>query len=62
MAGGIAQAAIYACAISSPTALGAVPEDSEEKKHHLKGGKGFTNPWESWREFSGPKIMSQIIG
>ena len=59
---GMATAVIYVCAISSPAALGAVPEDSEEKKHHLKGGKGFTNPWESWREFSGPKIMSQMIG
>jgi len=62
MSGGIAQAAIYACAISSPTALGAVPEDSEEKNHHLKGGHGFTNPWESWREFSAPKLMGQMIG
>lgn len=49
-------AVLYACTISSPTALGAVPEDAEGKAHHLKDGKGFTNPWESWKDMVGPKI------
>lgn len=56
MSGGMTTAALYACTMTSPTALGAVPEDSEAKTHHLKDGKGFTNPWESYRDFSGPKL------
>ncbi|KAF4629469.1 hypothetical protein G7Y89_g8676 [Cudoniella acicularis] len=58
---GMTAAALYACSITSPTSLGAVPEDSAEKAHHLKHGKGFTNPWESWKEFSGPAIAGAII-
>jgi len=54
---GMTAAALYACTTTSPTALGAVPEDSGAKAHHLKNGKGFTNPWESWIELSPPKIL-----
>lgn len=39
-------AALYAV-VSNPTQVGAVPEDAKEKKHHLKNGKGFVNPWDS---------------
>jgi hypothetical protein len=49
MSGGMTAAALYACTMTNPAALGAVPEESEAKAHHLKDGKGFTNPWESWR-------------
>ncbi|KAL3420780.1 N-acyl-phosphatidylethanolamine-hydrolyzing phospholipase D [Phlyctema vagabunda] len=52
--GGIA-AALYACTVSPPAALGAVPEDSEERTHHLKNGR-FANPWDSWKTVSGPQI------
>ena len=38
-------ASLYAATISSPSITGAVPEESKEKRHHLKDGKGFTNPW-----------------
>jgi len=55
-------AAAYACAVTNPTALGAVPEEAQEKKHHLKSGKGFVNPWDSWRDFSPPVLISQMIG
>jgi len=61
MAGGMTMAAIYAASISSPTALGAVPEDVEAKAHHLKNGKGFTNPWESWKEFNPATIIRGMI-
>ncbi|KAE8453760.1 hypothetical protein EG329_009271 [Mollisiaceae sp. DMI_Dod_QoI] len=54
-------AVLYAVSMTSPTALGAVPEDVETKAHHLKHGKGFTNPWESWRDFSAPEMMRKII-
>ena len=38
-------ASLYAATISSATITGAVPEEAKEKRHHLKDGKGFTNPW-----------------
>ena len=61
MSSGMTAAALYACTMTTPTALGAVPEDSEAKAHHLKDGKGFTNPWESWKEMSGPQIARAMI-
>jgi hypothetical protein len=61
MAGSMTAAALYACSMSSPSALGAVPEDAPDKKHHLKSGVGFQNPWESWKELSGPKIGGAVI-
>jgi N-acyl-phosphatidylethanolamine-hydrolysing phospholipase D len=54
--GGMATAAIYACSITNPTALGAVPEDSKGKEHHLKGGSGFRNPWPSYTDFNPLKV------
>jgi N-acyl-phosphatidylethanolamine-hydrolysing phospholipase D len=40
-------ASLYAV-VSSPTQIAAQPEGTEEKAHHLKNGKGFTNPWDSY--------------
>ncbi|KAI9831547.1 MAG: hypothetical protein M1819_004777 [Sarea resinae] len=37
-------AVAYSATISAPALTGAVPEDAATKAHHLKGGKGFTNP------------------
>jgi N-acyl-phosphatidylethanolamine-hydrolysing phospholipase D len=42
---------LYA-AVSNPAQVAAKPEDADEKKHHLKNGKGFTNPWDSYVESS----------
>jgi hypothetical protein len=42
--------ALYASTISAPQTMGAVPDDSKELAHHLKGGKGFINPWESFSQ------------
>ena len=61
MSGGMTAAALYACTMTSPTALGAVPEDAEAKSHHLKDGVGFKNPWNSWKDFSAPGIMKAMI-
>ena len=58
----MAAAALYSFTMSSPVALGAVPEDSPAKKHHVKNGKGFTNPWESWRDFNPVSLMGTMIG
>ncbi|KAF2086582.1 Zn-dependent hydrolase/oxidoreductase [Saccharata proteae CBS 121410] len=54
-------AALYACAISSSQLSGTVPEDAVEKAHHVKGGKGFTNPWDSYKEMSGWEIGKAMI-
>jgi N-acyl-phosphatidylethanolamine-hydrolysing phospholipase D len=54
-------AALYAVSMSSPTALGAVPEDAQAKTHHSKDGKGFINPWESSKDFGVVEIMRKII-
>lgn len=40
-------AGLYAL-VSNPAQLGTVPEEANEKRHHLKNGKGFTNPWDSY--------------
>lgn len=42
-------AGLYAV-VSNPAQVGAVPEDAQDKRHHLKHGKGFTNPWDSYVE------------
>ena len=58
-AGGIgaaASVALYAV-VSNPAQVAAVPEDAHEKKHHLKNGKGYRNPWDSFTELSVPKIV-----
>jgi hypothetical protein len=57
LGGGLGSAALYAV-VSNPAQVGAQPEDAKELKHHLKNGKGFTNPWESFRDFTPWKILS----
>ncbi len=54
-------AALYAATISSSSIAGAVPEEAGKKEWHVKSGKGFMNPWDSWKEFSGPQIMMALI-
>lgn len=38
--------------VSNPAQIAAKPEEADEKRHHLKNGKGFTNPWDSYIESS----------
>ncbi|KAF2190933.1 N-acyl-phosphatidylethanolamine-hydrolyzing phospholipase D [Zopfia rhizophila CBS 207.26] len=59
-AGGIGSAALYAV-VTGPGQIGAQPEDAGEKKHHLKGGKGFRNPWDSFQEPSALKIIVSLL-
>lgn len=61
MASASTAAALYA-AVTSPAQRAAVPEDLQEKRHHLKDGKGFHNPWDSWVDRTGWQIMKAIIG
>ncbi|KAH7078126.1 beta-lactamase superfamily domain-containing protein [Paraphoma chrysanthemicola] len=44
-------AGLYAV-VSDPAQGAAQPDDVGEKSHHLKSGKGFRNPWESYRDLS----------
>jgi hypothetical protein len=57
---GLGSAGLYAV-VTNPASIGAVPEDYEEKRHHLKNGKGFVNPWDSFRDFNPAKIMLTMI-
>ncbi|KAF7853112.1 uncharacterized protein EAF02_012055 [Botrytis sinoallii] len=52
MSGSVIGATLFAASMSSPAALDKIPENAKEKRHHLKEGegKGFTNPWDSWKE------------
>ncbi|KAL8737905.1 MAG: hypothetical protein Q9181_001242 [Wetmoreana brouardii] len=54
-------AALYAATTSPASVLGAVPEEAKDKRHHLKDGKGFTNPWDSWKEMGGFAIGWAMI-
>lgn len=58
-AGGAA-AAMYVV-VSNPVAVAARPEDADEKAHHLKNGKGFTNPWDSFRDFAGWQMGMRLL-
>lgn len=53
-------AALYAV-VSSSQATEAVPEETKELRHHLKHGKGFTNPWDSYREMTAFQIGRALI-
>ncbi|EON64824.1 hypothetical protein W97_04058 [Coniosporium apollinis CBS 100218] len=53
--------ALYAAVVSSSQMMGAVPEDAKDRTHHLKDGKGFRNPWDSYREMSVTAIMKAMI-
>ena len=41
-------AALYAATISPASITGAEPVEAKDKKHHLKDGKGFDNPWDRY--------------
>lgn len=51
MGGASIGAGLYAV-VSSPAQIGTQPEEAKERQHHLKNGKGFTNPWDSYVESS----------
>ncbi|KAI9716054.1 MAG: hypothetical protein M1828_000465 [Chrysothrix sp. TS-e1954] len=53
-------AALYAV-VTSPSMVGPAPEIAKERQHHVKGGKGFRNPWPSSNTMSGPAIGWAMI-
>ncbi|KAF2203409.1 Metallo-hydrolase/oxidoreductase [Delitschia confertaspora ATCC 74209] len=60
-AGAGTAAALYALtSITTPDA-GAEAEEAKDKRHHLKGGKGFVNPWDSYKDLSAPGILWDML-
>jgi hypothetical protein len=53
-------AGLYAM-VSNPAQIAAEPEDAKDKAHHLKNGKGFINPWDSFVETSPFQFMRAIF-
>ncbi|WPG99765.1 Hypothetical protein R9X50_00258400 [Acrodontium crateriforme] len=54
-------AAMQAAVLSPPVARGAQPSDVALKAHHNKNGKGFNNPWDSFKDPGGIGIPLKII-
>ncbi|KAK0662388.1 N-acyl-phosphatidylethanolamine-hydrolyzing phospholipase D [Lasiodiplodia hormozganensis] len=61
MASASTSAVLYATVVSASQLTGAVPEDASDLAHHAKGGKGFVNPWDSYREQSVPQILGALL-
>lgn len=60
MSGAGIAAGLYAV-VSNPTQVAAEPEDAKDKAHHLKNGKGFTNPWDSYVENSAFFVFRTLL-
>lgn len=58
---GTITAAIYTATFSIPTDADTAPEDAKTRPHHVKHGKGFVNPWDSWRNVGGREIMMAML-
>lgn len=58
---GASTTSLLTAAVSNPQSSAAVPEESKGLSHHLKDGKGFVNPWPSYREMSGWAIGRAMI-
>lgn len=54
-------AVLYASVISSSQITGAIPEDAKDKPHHLKDGKGFRNPWDSYLDRSFFQVIIPML-
>ncbi|KAF2019562.1 N-acyl-phosphatidylethanolamine-hydrolyzing phospholipase D [Aaosphaeria arxii CBS 175.79] len=58
---GVGSATLYAIASMAPSLTYSQPEEAENKTHHLKNGKGFVNPWDSFRDFTPISIMKAMV-
>lgn len=47
--------------VSEAASPGARPEDADDKAHHSKDGKGYLNPWESYRDFAGWQMGLRLL-
>jgi N-acyl-phosphatidylethanolamine-hydrolysing phospholipase D len=51
---------LYAATVSSPVLQPAEPSEAKDKAHHAKNGKGFVNPWPSWKNWTPMQIVPQM--
>jgi L-ascorbate metabolism protein UlaG (beta-lactamase superfamily) len=51
----------YSVAISKHAERQRVPDDVDELKHHRQDGKGFVNPWDSYRELQPLRILKALL-
>ena len=54
-------AAALTATVSETPRWGVSPSDAKSKRHHLKDGKGFTNPWDSWTELDPSKLLMALV-
>lgn len=47
--------------VSNPSTFSAQPADAKDKAHHNKNGKGFINPWPSYKDWQPLDIMWTMI-
>ncbi|KAF3037361.1 hypothetical protein E8E12_006577 [Didymella heteroderae] len=59
--GGAGIGAVLYAAVSNPGQVLSQPEEAAAKAHHLKNGKGFTNPWDSYGEMSALSVFWRIL-
>ncbi|KAI9793408.1 MAG: hypothetical protein M1816_000300 [Peltula sp. TS41687] len=53
--------AMLTATIAQTPRPGVEPEEAKERRHHLKDGNGFTNPWESWRDLQASQIIWAML-
>lgn len=58
---GVGVGSVMYAAISTPVQRAAEPEEAKDKKHHLNGGKGFTNPWDSYAAMGAFETFRTLI-
>jgi N-acyl-phosphatidylethanolamine-hydrolysing phospholipase D len=61
MAAATRAAAYYACVVTASQLGDVKPENASELKHHAQDGKGFLNPWESWRMMNAGQIIKAML-
>jgi hypothetical protein len=59
--GGAGVGAGFYAVVSSPAQIVTQPEGTEDKAHHLKDGKGFTNPWDSYVPTSTFQVFKTLL-
>lgn len=57
----LTSAALYTTISLLTPGAGDVPKDTKDLKHHVKSGKGFLNPWDSYIEQTGPQIGGALL-
>ena len=61
MSGPSTSAMLYAATVSAASNAGATPENAKELRHHLKDGKGFVNPWDSFQMGSIWRFLPRLM-